>query len=140
MSRLVLELRPGERLMVNGAVIVFRTKARIELTARVRFLFGKQIMMPEEAHTPARRLYLALQSVYIGTAEQRSRALDTAHALTAALKARTMCALMRERLDSALAAAVADNCYAAIKLARLIIRSEDAELGRVSQPEDKPAL
>ena len=34
MSNLVLELRQGEMMIVNGAPIRFRTKTRIELTAK----------------------------------------------------------------------------------------------------------
>ncbi len=75
MSTLVLELRQGELMIVNGAPIRFRTKSRIELTARARFLFGKQIMAPDQADTPARRIYFALQSAYIGTPEERTRGL-----------------------------------------------------------------
>ena len=71
MSTLVLELRQGEMMIVNGAPIRFRTKSRIELTARARFLFGKQIMAPDQADSPARRIYFALQSAYIGTDEER---------------------------------------------------------------------
>ena len=61
-----LELRQGEVMIVNGAPIRFRRKTRIELTAKARFLFGKQIMSPEEADSPARRIYFALQTAYIG--------------------------------------------------------------------------
>jgi len=53
MSNLVLELRQGEMMIVNGAPIRFRTKSRIELTAKARFLFGKQIMPPDQAGSPA---------------------------------------------------------------------------------------
>ena len=55
MSTLVLELRQGDMMVVNGAPLRFRNRARIELAARARFLFGKQIMPPEAADTPARR-------------------------------------------------------------------------------------
>ena len=53
MSTLVLELRQGDMMVVNGAPIRFRNRARIELAARARFLFGKQIMAPETATTLA---------------------------------------------------------------------------------------
>ena len=73
MSNLVLELRQGEVMIVNGAPIRFRTKSRIELTAKARFLFGKQIMAPEQVDSPARRIYFALQSAYIGNEAERER-------------------------------------------------------------------
>ena len=60
-------------MIVNGAPIRFRTKSRIELTAKARFLFGKQIMMPDQADSPARQIYFALQSAYIGIDGERER-------------------------------------------------------------------
>jgi flagellar protein FlbT len=130
MSTLVLELRQGEMMIVNGAPIRFRTKSRIELTARARFLFGKQIMAPDQADSPARRIYFALQSAYIGTDDERVRGLEAARETIAAFKTATTSALAREILDRALACAEADDCYQALKLARRIIRHEDAVLGR----------
>lgn len=130
MSTLVLELRQGEVMVVNGAPIRFRTKSRIELTAKARFLFGKQIMSLSAANSPARRIYFALQSAYIGEAEERTRGLAAARALVAEFKAATTSALARDILDRAIAAAEADDCYQALKLARRIIRHEDAVLGR----------
>lgn len=135
MSTLVLELRPGEVMIVNGAPIRFRTKTRIELTAKARFLFGKQIMPPDEVDSPARRIYFALQSAYIGNDEERPRGLAAARSLIAEFKQSTTSALAREILDRALEAAENDNCYQALKLARRIIRHEDAVLGRYSPPE-----
>jgi len=134
MSNLVLELRQGEMMIVNGAPIRFRTKSRIELTAKARFLFGKQIMPPDQADSPARRIYFALQAAYIGTDEERERGLSSARGLVEAFKEATTSALAREILDRALAHAEADDCYQALKLARRIIRHEDAALGRTTLP------
>ena len=130
MSTLVLELRQGDTMVVNGAPIRFRTKSRIELTAHARFLFGKQIMKPEEADTPARRIYFALQSAYIGSDGERTQGLAAARELIAQFNMATTSALAREILERALALAESDQCYQALKLARRIIRHEDAVLGR----------
>lgn len=130
MSGLVLELRPGEAMIINGALVRFRTRSRIELVAKARFMFGKQIMAPEQADSPARRIYFALQSAYVGDETERARGLTTAHELIAAFKAATTSALAREILDRAEAAAAEDNCYLALKLARRIMNHEDTILGR----------
>ena len=135
MSNLVLELRQGEVMIVNGAPIRFRTKSRIELTAYARFLFGKQIMAPDQADSPARRIYFALQAAYIGDETERPAGLMAAREHIAMFKASTTSALACEILDRALSAAEADDCYQALKLARRIIRHEDAVLGR---PPDAP--
>ena len=130
MSNLVLELRQGEVMIVNGAPIRFRTKSRIELTGHARFLFGKQIMQPEQADSPARSIYFALQTAYIGVDEERVRGLAMARKLIQEFKGATTSALAGEILDRAMAAADADDCYQALKLARRIIRHEDTVLGR----------
>ena len=138
MSNLVLELRQGEVMIVNGAPIRFRTKSRIELTAKARFLFGKQIMPPDQADSPARRIYFALQSAYIGSEDERADGLTSARALILAFKDATTSDLAREILDRALAAAEADDCYQALKLTRRIMLHEDAVLGRVHDASPVP--
>ena len=130
MSNLILELRQGEMMIVNGAPLRFRSKTRIELAAHARFLFGRQIMAPDQADSPARCIYLAFQQAYIGTAEERERGLAHARGLVDAFKDATTSATARDILDQALAAAEADECYLALKLARRIMRHEDAVLGR----------
>jgi flagellar protein FlbT len=136
MSGLVLELRPGEAMIINGALVRFRTRSRIELVAKARFMFGKQIMAPEQADSPARRIYFALQGAYIGEPDERVSGLAAAHELIAAFKAATTSALAREILDRAEAAAAEDNCYLALKLARRIINHEDTVLGRPPATQD----
>ncbi len=119
-------------MVINGAPIRFRTKARIELAARARFLFGKQIMTVEQADSPARRIYFMLQTAYIGTEEERRGGLLAARELIEAFQGSTTSELARDILDRALAAASEDDCYRALKLVRRIIRHEDSVLGRVS--------
>ncbi len=117
-------------MVINGAPIRFRTKARIELAARARFLFGKQIMTPEQADSPARRIYFMLQTAYIGTDEEREAGLATASTLIEEFKSSTTSDLARDILDRAKTAAEADDCYRALKLVRRIMRHEDTVLGR----------
>ncbi len=137
MTNLVLELRQGEVMIVNGAPIRFRTKTRLELTAKARFLFGKQIMSPDQADSPARRIYFSLQSAYIGSEDERPHGLRSARELIEAFKTSTTSALARDILDRALQAAEADDCYQALKLSRRIIRHEDSVLGRVTPQADR---
>ena len=124
MSTLVLELRQGDMMVVNGAPIRFRNRARIELAARARFLFGKQIMPPEAANTPARRIYFALQTAYVGSDEERAGGLQAARRLIADFQEATTSALAREMLRRALALADADEGYQALKLARRVVLHE----------------
>jgi flagellar biosynthesis repressor protein FlbT len=129
MSTLVLELRQGDLMVVNGAPIRFRNRTRIELTAKARFLFGKQIMPPDAADTPARRIYFALQTAYIGDEDERERGLGIARNLIPEFQAATTSALAREMLERALALAEGDECYQALRLVRRVMRHEESVLG-----------
>jgi flagellar protein FlbT len=132
MSNLVLELRQGEVMIVNGAPIRFRTRSRIELTAKARFLFGKQIMPPDQADSPARRIYFALQSAYIGSEAEREGGLESARNFIAEFQEATTSDAVRLILDQALVAAEEDDCYQALKLVRRIIQYEDSVLGKAA--------
>ena len=103
MSCLVLEVYPGDALIINDASIRFRNRATVELTAHARFLIGKQIMPPGQATSPARRIYFALQTAYVGDEEERVQGLEQARELVAAFKAATTSVLARSILDRALA-------------------------------------
>jgi flagellar biosynthesis repressor protein FlbT len=132
MSNLVLELRQGEVMIVNGVPIRFRTRSRIELTAKARFLFGKQIMPSDQADSPARRIYFALQSAYIGNETEREAGLESARHFIAEFQAATTLDLVRLILDQALVAAEEDDCYQALKLVRRVIQHEDSVLGKTA--------
>jgi flagellar biosynthesis repressor protein FlbT len=141
MSTLVLELRQGDMMIVNGAPIRFRNRARIELTARARFLFGKQLMTPDMANTPARRIYFALQTAYIGDHEERRAGLQLARELSLEFREATTSEMVKDLLDRALKSAEMDQCYQALKFARRVMRHEEVVLGlspvaSVSIPED----
>lgn len=129
MSCLVIELRAAEVLIVNGAPIRFRNKARIELTTRVRFLFGKQVLPPSEANTPARRLYFALQTAYIGDDNERGPALERARDLAQDFADHTTSGLARHLCAEAINAAEEEDGYRALKYARRLIQHENAVLG-----------
>jgi flagellar protein FlbT len=130
MSNLVLEMHQGDMMVVNGAAIRFRTKTRIELTAQARFLFGRQIMAPHDADSPARRIYYALQTAYIGEPEERAAGLAEARLRIAEFKLATTSRQAVALLDQALASAGAGKCYQALRLARRVVQHEDAVLGR----------
>jgi flagellar protein FlbT len=126
MPGLVLELKQDELIIINGAAIRFRGKARIEITGKARFLFGKQILMPEEANTPAARIYYDIQTAYIGNHEERVQALYAVRNRVNEFKAYASTPLVREVLEKITALVEADQCYEALKLARRMMRHEAA--------------
>jgi flagellar protein FlbT len=63
---LKLSLKPGEKFVLNGAVLSNgdkRTSLVIQNKACV--LREKDIMQPKDAQTPARRVYLAIMMMYL---------------------------------------------------------------------------
>jgi flagellar biosynthesis repressor protein FlbT len=63
---LKLSLKPGEKFVLNGAVLTNGDK-RISLVIQNKacVLREKDIMQPENANTPARRIYLAIMLMYL---------------------------------------------------------------------------
>ena len=129
MSTLVLELRPGDLMVVNGASLRFRSRTRVELVAKARFLFGKQVMTPEAANTPARRIYFALQCAYVGPEDDREPALADSHRLVAEFQEATTSVMARQLLERALALAEQDEWYQSLRLLRHVMRHEATVLG-----------
>ena len=128
MSHLVLELRQGEMMVVNGATILFRNKCRIELVSHARFLFGKQIMVAHEAETSMRRLYYKLQIAYVGPVEDRAGATDDVRILLAELRQAAVGDVVIA-LGTVADAFEAEDFYKALKLLRMMVRDEKADAG-----------
>jgi flagellar protein FlbT len=128
MSTLVLELKAEDLLIINGASMRIRNKTRIELNGPARFLFGKQIMPPGGDTTPARRIYYAIQTAYIGNEQERPPAREAARGFCSDFASHTTSRLAVELLNDAMRAVDEDRCYDALKLIRRIILHEDAIL------------
>jgi flagellar protein FlbT len=139
MSILVLELKADDLLIINGAPMRIRNKTRIELNGAARFMFGKQIMPPGGDTTPARRIYYAIQTAYIGNEEERPPARLAARQFCAEFASHTTSRLAVELLNDAMRAVDADQCYEALKLVRRIILHEDAVLNGTNLPSRRIA-
>ena len=139
MSTLVLELKANDLLIINGAPMRIRNKTRIELNGSARFLFGKQIMPPGGDTTPARRIYYAIQTAYIGNDSERPAARLAAREFCAAFASHTTSRLAGQILNDAMRAVDEDRCYDALKLIRRIILHEDAVLKEALGPASRAA-
>lgn len=64
---LVLTLKPGERVILGGAVIKNGTAvAHLQIENQVTLLRQKDILTEAEATTPCKKIYLVIQLMYIG--------------------------------------------------------------------------
>ncbi len=63
---LKLSLKPGEKFVLNGAVMTNGDKrASLVLQNKACILREKDIMQPEDADTPARRIYFPIMMMYL---------------------------------------------------------------------------
>ena len=68
---LKLSLRPGERFVVNGAVVQNGDRrGALILQNKASVLREKDIMQPDEATTPARRVYYPIMLLYLDEGDQ----------------------------------------------------------------------
>ena len=63
---LKLSLKPGEKFVLNGAVVQNGDRrGTLILQNKASVLREKDIMQPEEANSPARRIYLPIMMMYL---------------------------------------------------------------------------
>lgn len=127
MGNLILDMRSGDHLVLDGVWIHFRNKVRIEIQNQARFLFGKQIMPKERATTPIRLVYYHLQEAYIGAPDKREASLDEAVSLATSLEDETRHRLVTDALRQAIDHAREDQFYRALRIVRRLIQLEDRD-------------
>jgi flagellar biosynthesis repressor protein FlbT len=139
MSGLVLKIAPGERFIVNGALLENGDKpARIRISdANVRVLRCRDALRPEDVDTPVKRIYFAIQLLITGDLD----VVDTVPAIDAECVAlldifRPFDAELIPTLRSML---TRGNHYSALCHLRQIMAIEAQLLGRHATPGDLPA-
>ena len=124
-----ISLRDGEQMIVNGAVLraIGRTDLCVENT--VALLRGREVMSPDEATTPARRLYYACMIAYIdpqGATAHHDEIVRYLRDLMGALEAheaKAMCASFARKVANG-------DFYRALADCRALIEYETAALAR----------
>ncbi len=79
---MILSLRAGSKAYINGAVVKVDRRVNLHLLNDVSFLLDQHVLQVEEATTPLRQIYFALQTALIDPAEaDRARQMAGAMAL-----------------------------------------------------------
>ncbi|MEN3953248.1 flagellar biosynthesis repressor FlbT [Iodidimonas sp. SYSU 1G8] len=60
-----ISLRDGEKVIVNGAVLRAVGRMTLDVENGAAVLRGRELMQPDEARTPASRVYFACMMAYI---------------------------------------------------------------------------
>jgi flagellar protein FlbT len=121
---LKLKLKPGERVVINGAVIVNGDRATtITLQNFAQIVRETDVMQEDEADTPVKRTYYVAQLMLLDDehAEQYRPRFD---ALMADLQGVFINPEVRSHLDVALAEANGGNYYKAMAALRKVMKYE----------------
>jgi flagellar protein FlbT len=71
---LKIDLKPGEKFIVNGAVLkAGKRRVSLMLENEAMLLRSKDIMQEPDANTPARRIYFSLMLLYISGGDLAAR-------------------------------------------------------------------
>lgn len=133
-----LKLRPGERLIINGCILVNGPhRASFEVATRADVLRGDEILDAKTATTPARRLGLSIQMALVSPAD-REGALARIRQLTADLSG-ILLADRGEQLATVTRLVEAGEFYKAWRATIPLIRHEDMLLKRIREREGDAA-
>ena len=125
-----LSLGDGEKMIVNGAVLRSLGRSDIVVENQAALMRGREIMTPEEATTPARRLYFACMMAYIhndGLDIHQARIVELLRDLISALEsdeAKATCARFARRV-------ALSDFYRALSDCRGLINYEAEVLARI---------
>ena len=68
---LKIEIKPGERVIIGTAVVTNSgQRAHLEIEGNAPILREKDIMRPDEADTPCKRIYLSVLMMYLADESQ----------------------------------------------------------------------
>lgn len=128
---LKLSLKPGERFVLNGAVVQNGDRrAVLVLQNKASVLREKDIMQEEDVQTPARRIYFPVMMMYLDEASAEKYYAEFVRRLTEFMGVIGNPTVLADCVD------ISRYCmereyYKALMLCRKIIEYEDERLGHV---------
>jgi len=129
---LALTLKPGERVIVAGAVIKNGSSvAHLQIENHVTLLRQKDVLTEQEATSPCKKIYFTVQLMYVGdglTSELTQLYWDLVRDVLAAAPS------TKELISQISAYIVAADFYPALKVARKLISYEEELISHVSKP------
>ncbi len=128
---LKIELKPGERIIVGGGVISVKASAELLIENQVPILRQKNIMREEEATTPCRKIYYAIQLMYIDPGDLAMHH-DTYWGLVRdVLKAAPSTLPLIDQINDDI---LNNRHYHALKLAKKLIQYEEEAVAHAIRP------
>lgn len=121
---LKVELKPGERLVVGSCVITNSDqRTRLTIDGRLPILREKDILKPEQADSPAKLIYLAVQLMYLEGSFQAARTeyFSLVNAMATSLPKSV------PLLDEINNEILTNNLYKALKASKKLIQFEEEQ-------------
>ncbi len=130
---LTINLKPGEKLIVNGVVLQnAHHAAKLVVHNEAALLREKDIITEEAANTPARRIYFTVQCLYLFPAKSELY-LPIIHRFLGEFSEAAPSTLpLLRKIEQELAA---DHLYPALKTAKQLIAKEQEILNGVTGTE-----
>ncbi len=138
---LKIELRPGERIIIGSSVITNGdNRARLFVDGDAPILREKDILTSETANSPAKRIYLAVQLMYLGGDIEDQRELYF-QLVSEFIQAAPSTLTLIDNINNKI---LTNSLYAALKEAKNLMRYEEELLRNVqsggnSLPGHRPA-
>lgn len=134
---LKIQLKPKERVIINGAVIEGDADNRSEIVVlnNASVLRQKHILQQDEANTPVKRLYFALQMLYIEDRENHEPYKVSFAQYHKDLDETLSLPVIKESLGIIKECVEKEKYYEALKVCRDLIKVE-AELFKYHNPMD----
>lgn len=129
---LKLSLKPGEKFVLNGAVVQNGDRrTTLVLQNKASVLREKDIMQPEDAVTPSRRIYFPMMMMYLDDGGANRYYDEFAQRLTEFMGAIRNPEVLADCVAIS-KHAMAREYYKALMLCRKLIEYEDERLGNVA--------
>ena len=129
---LKLSLKPGEKFVLNGAVVQNGDRrTTLVMQNKASVLREKDIMQPEDAATPARRIYFPMMMMYLDDGGATRYYDEFAQRLTEFMGVIRNPEVLAECVAIS-KHAMAREYYKALMLCRKLIEYEDERLGNVA--------
>ena len=133
---LKVNLRAGERIIINGALISADSSIGLTIHNKVTLMLERQLVRPEEATTPARRIYYAIQNAYVADAEEQPSWLAQAERYIEDYAEATISPPIRKKVREIGLRVAANEFYVALRLARELFAHDDKMLSYDGTPPD----
>lgn len=129
---LKLTLKPGERFVINGAVVENGDRrSTLTIQNQASVLRERDIMQPEEAQTPMRRIYFAIMMLYLDEENSDQYRQEFAIRLSEFMEAISNADALRTCVDI-IQLVEAKQYYKALLAAKSLYEFEEVRLNYVS--------